>query len=163
MGVRESSLFENDARTWRGEMSTTRAEQALAEVTMTSSIATIRAMIGVRTRGSWLKVCDVSINSVVFWSRARVSSSRRNVNMSLKPSHGGLSMSSKVYRKTSERASSVRYRIRSRSLCQACGKHRGSERSSTEEYALLCAHCSQQLFCSSASSFPNRKGDGFHG
>ncbi len=53
-------------------------------------------------------------------------------------------MSSKVYRKTGVRASSVQYRIRGRSMCQACGKRRGSARYSTEEYALLCAHCSQQ-------------------
>ncbi len=72
-------------------------------------------------------------------------------------------MSSKVYRKTGVRASSVRYRIRSRSMCQACGQRRGSARYNTEEYALLCAHCSQQLFCSSSSSLPNRKGDCFYG
>ncbi len=67
-------------------------------------------------------------------------------------------MSSKVYRRTSERTSSVLYRIRSRSLCQACGKHGGGARYSTEEYAFLCARCYQQPLCSSSSSLPDRKG-----
>ncbi len=72
-------------------------------------------------------------------------------------------MSSKVYRRTSERASSMLYRIRGRSMCQACGKHGGSARYSAEDYSFLCLRCSRQLSRSSASSLHDRKGECFHG
>ncbi len=61
-------------------------------------------------------------------------------------------MSSKVYRKTSLRASIVHHRVACQSLCQACGKARGSARYSTEDYTFLCARCYCLLSPSTVSS-----------